>query len=172
MTVRVTVVVFELAPDVPVTVTVYVPGVVPGLAVVPPPLLPPPPQPMATPDTNSTRSPTMASQLRRRLGTPKKNSNASTAPPVDGQKSLRGVLKAVAAVVPTDSVEVTAVAPEMVTDSGERAHDAGSLAAVGAMAQVRLTVPVNPPDGVTVMVDVLPVVAPFATEMLPLLPRA
>ena len=141
------------------------------MEVVPPPLLPPPPQPMAMPDTNSTRSPTMASQLRRRLGTPKKNSTASTAPPVDGQKSLRGVLKAVAAVVLMDSVDVV-VLLGMVMDSGERAHDAGSLAAVGVMAQVRLTVPVNPPDGVTEIVDVLPVVAPFVREMLPLLPRA
>ena len=49
---------------------------------------------------------------------------------------------------------------------------AGSLAAVGVMAQVRLTVPVNPlAPGVTVMVEVLPLVAPGLTEMLPPLLR-
>jgi hypothetical protein len=36
-------------------------------------------------------------------------------------------------------------------------------------AQVSATVPVNELDGVTVMVEVLPVVAPGASEMLPLL---
>jgi hypothetical protein len=41
------------------------------------------------------------------------------------------------------------------------------------MAQVIATAPVNPPDGVTVMVEVLPVVAPGLVKvMLPLLVRA
>jgi hypothetical protein len=127
---------------------------------------------MATPDTNRSSSPSIASQLRRRLGTPKKNSTASTTPPVDGQKSLRGVLKAVAAVVPMVSVEVTAPLV-IVTDGDESAQDAGSLAAVGVMAQVRFTVPANPPDGVTEITDVLPLVAPGLTErVLGLLLRA
>jgi hypothetical protein len=40
------------------------------------------------------------------------------------------------------------------------------------MAQVIATAPVNPPDGVTVMVEVLPVVAPGLTVMLLPLVRA
>jgi hypothetical protein len=51
----------------------------------------------------------------------------------------------------------------MVTDAGTL-HVAGSLAAVGVMAQLRVTVPVKPFAGVTVIVEVLPVVAPGATE--------
>jgi hydrogenase maturation factor len=71
----------------------------------------------------------------------------------------------VAAVVPIVRVEVCAVVPLRVTDVGERLHVAGLLEAVGLMEHVRLTVPKNPPDpGVTVMVEVFPVVAPGATE--------
>ena len=55
-------------------------------------------------------------------------------------------------------------------DAGLREQVAGALAAVGVMAQVRLTEPVNPPDGVTVIVDVP--LAPLVTVMLPLLLRA
>ena len=138
----------------------------------PPPLPPPPPHPMATPETNRTSSESMASQLRRRLGMPKRNTSARTAPPVDGQKSLRGSLRAVAAVVEMVRVEVCAVVPLRVTEGEVKLQVAGSLAAVGVMAQVRLTVPVNPlAPGVTVMVEVLPLVAPGLTVMLPLLLR-
>jgi hypothetical protein len=70
------------------------------------------------------------------------------------------------------SVEVTAVAPLIVTEAGESAQVAGSLAATGAMAQVSATGPVNPPDGVTMIVEELPVVAPGLTVMLPLFVRA
>ena len=65
--------------------------------------------------------------------------------------------------VETVSVAVCALAPLIVTEAGERLHVAGSLAAVGEMAQLRLTVPVKPLTGVTVMVEVFPVVAPGAT---------
>jgi hypothetical protein len=75
-------------------------------------------------------------------------------------------------VVVTVRVEVSAEAPVMLTEVGDRAQVAGLLAAVGLMAQVRATLPVNPPEGVTLIVDVLPVVAPAATEMLPLLLKA
>jgi hypothetical protein len=125
---------------------------------------------MAMPETRTMNSPIMASQLRRRLGT-KKKSTARTAPPVEGQNSLSGSLSAVAAVVLTLRVEVRAPLV-MLTDVGLSEQVAGALAAVGAMAQVRLTEPVNPPDGVTVMVDVLPELAPRVTVMLPLLLRA
>jgi hypothetical protein len=39
-------------------------------------------------------------------------------------------------------------------------------------AHVRVTLPVKPPPGVTVMVEVFPVVAPAVTEILPLLVSA
>jgi hypothetical protein len=71
-------------------------------------------------------------------------------------------LHVVAAVVDTVSVDVCA-APLIATEAGERLHVAGSLAAVGEMAQLRLTVPVKPLTGVTVIVEVFPVVAPGAT---------
>ena len=48
----------------------------------------------------------------------------------------------------------------------------GLAAPAGAVvtAQVRFTVLLNPPDGVTVIVDVLPDVAPAFTVIAPLLP--
>jgi len=78
----------------------------------------------------------------------------------------------VAAVVMIVSVEVCAVAPEIVTDVGERLHVAGSLAAVGLTAQLKLTAPLNPFAPVVLIVDLLPIVAPGLTVMFPLLLRA
>jgi hypothetical protein len=70
------------------------------------------------------------------------------------------------------SVDVCAVVLLMVTEEGERLHCVPLTAAVGeATEQVRVTVPVNEFDGVTVMVEVLPVVAAGLTEMFPLLVR-
>ena len=136
---------------------------------VPPPPLLFPPQPIATPETRTTSSPIIANQLRRRLGT-KKKSTARTAPPVVGQNSLSGSFMAVAAVVLTVRVVVGADAPVTFAVAGLREQVAGAFAAVGVIAQLKLTDPVNPPDGVTVMVDVpLP---PRVTVMLPLLLRA
>lgn len=65
-------------------------------------------------------------------------------------------------VVLTVRVVVCAVEPLMVTEVG-MPHVAGSLAAVGVIAQLRLIAPVNPPEGVKLIVDVFPVVAPGAT---------
>ena len=65
-------------------------------------------------------------------------------------------------VVLTVRVVVCAVVPLMVTEVG-MLHVAGSLAAVGVIAQLRLITPVNPPEGVKLIVDVFPVVAPGAT---------
>src|ERR1039458_8417159 len=107
---------------------------------------------------------------------PKKIRQASVAPPAAYQgvpRSLgRTKAEVVAAVVATVSVEVCAVAPLMVTEAGERLHVAGSLAATGLTAQVRATAPVSPFEGVTVIVELLPVVAPGTTVMLPLLVKA
>lgn len=78
----------------------------------------------------------------------------------------------VAAVVVKVRVDVPAEAPVIETEAGESAQVAGALAAAGATVQVSATAPVNPPDGVTVMVEVLPVVAPGLTAMLPPFVRA
>ncbi len=70
--------------------------------------------------------------------------------------------------VVTLTVEATAVAPVTLTTL-ETAQVAGltALAGVVVTAQVKLTAPVKLFAGVTVMEDVLPVVAPAATLMLP-----
>jgi hypothetical protein len=158
---------------VPVTVTVYVPAEVPAFPPPPPPPppLPPPPQPIALIEATSTASPTIASQLRRRRGTPISSTTASAVPPADGQKKFFVRFSAVvAAVVSTVSVDVCAVLPLSVTDAGLRLHVGGSLAAAGVMEQLRLTEPENPFVPTTLIVAVFPVVAPGATEIVPSLP--
>jgi hypothetical protein len=103
----------------------------------------------------------------------KKKARARAVPPVAGQKIFRGALRALlAAVVEAVSVEVTAAEAVILAVAGDRLQVAGSLAAVGLMLQVSATLPVNPPEGVTLMVEVFPVVAPGETVMLPLLVRA
>jgi hypothetical protein len=58
------------------------------------------------------------------------------------------------------------------TEVGERLHVAGLLAPAGPLTvQFRSTVPVKEFAGVTVMVEVLPDVAPGLMVMLPLLVR-
>lgn len=155
-----------MLPDVPVTVTVYAPGVVPGLPPPPlPPLLPPPPHADRPPpmERSSRSMPARDCHLRRFDGMPNSRTSASAAPPADGQIDFFVLLRdvVVAAVVFTVSVVVCAAVPVIVTDAG-MLHVAGSLAAVGEMEQARLTAPVNPFEGVSVIVDVLPVVAPGA----------
>jgi len=66
----------------------------------------------------------------------------------------------VVAVESTVSVEVTAAVPVTSGAVGLKLQVAGLVAATGVTAQVRFTVPVKPPDGVTEMVEVFPVVAP------------
>jgi len=145
-------------PEVPATVTVYVPGVVPVFP--PPPLLPPlppPPQPIALMETKMRRSPIITSQLRRRFGTMKNTTNASAVPPAGGQKSFFIWFSALdAAVVVTVSVDVCEAVPLIATDIGFRLQVGISLTFVITVAtvQVRVTVP-----GVTVMEVVPPLPA-------------
>jgi hypothetical protein len=75
----------------------------------------------------------------------------------------------VVVVVVTVSVAVCAEIPEMVAE-GVTPQVAGLVAPVGAMvtAQERLTAPVNPLEGVTVIMDVLAVAALASTVILPL----
>jgi len=68
----------------------------------------------------------------------------------------------VASVVFTVRVTVCGAELLMVAEAG-MLHVAGSLAAVGAIVQLRLITPVNPSEGVKVIVAVFPVVAPGAT---------
>jgi hypothetical protein len=77
-------------------------------------------------------------------------------------------------VLPMVNVEVAAAVPEIVTDVGEMLQLIGVLAPVGTVVTLheRSTAPVNPPDGVTVIVDVSPVVAPPVSEIGPLLLKA
>jgi hypothetical protein len=72
------------------------------------------------------------------------------------------------------SVDVCAVELLNVSESEERLHVVALVALVGVLVieQLSVTVPVNELDGVTVMVEVSPLVAPGATVMLPLLVRA
>ena len=75
----------------------------------------------------------------------------------------------VAAVVKTVSVAVWLAAPEIVTgDVPPKLNVGGSTAPAGELvtAAVKLTLPVKPPVGVTVMVDALFVVAPGTTVRL------
>lgn len=67
------------------------------------------------------------------------------------------------------SVAVCTPAPVMPTDDG-MLQVTGLVAFVGAVVteQLKATVPVKPLEGVTVIVDVLPVVAPWSTVMAPL----
>jgi hypothetical protein len=77
-------------------------------------------------------------------------------------------------VVVAVSVAVSAEVPLMETDVGERLH-VGVLTGFETLvvtAQVSVTVPVNEFDGVTVMSEVLLLVAPAVTVMLPPLERA
>ena len=81
----------------------------------------------------------------------------------------------VAAVVLTVSVAVPAPAAVMLTGVALKLKVGRSVAPKGlvAIAAVRATLPVKPPLGVTVMVAVLPVVAPGeAMVMTPLFERA
>jgi hypothetical protein len=115
----------------------------------------------------SNAIPSIVRQLRRRAGMPKRNTRARAAPPADGQNSLfDGLIEEVVPVVVAVNVVVIAVVPLRVIEAGCMLHVAGSLAATGAMAQVRLIVPLNQPAGVTVIVEVFPVVAPEATVII------
>ena len=70
------------------------------------------------------------------------------------------------------TVRVPVTAPVPVTSTVELTpHVAGLVCDVGVVvtAQVKLTLPVNPFDGVTVMVAASPVVAPAANASAPLL---
>jgi hypothetical protein len=128
----------------------------------PPPAPPvPPPQPTAPPtrENNSKIIPKALVHLRRR---PTSSTHASAAQLADAPKDRTEPLTD--GVVCTARVVVTAPVLLIATEPG-MLHVAGSFAAVGVIAQVRLTAPVNPSAGVSVIVEVFPVVAPRVTLM-------
>jgi hypothetical protein len=79
----------------------------------------------------------------------------------------------VVAVVVTVTTAV-AEAPLILKEGALTEHVGGAVGLTKAVVteQLSATVPVNPPEGVTVIVDVFPVVAPAATVIPPLLLRA
>ena len=95
-------------------------------------------------------------QRRRRRGTPKRSSAAITPPPKETLRRSRSWTTALdTAVVLTVSVAVTGAVPEIAAGAGTE-QDGISTAPAGlpVTAQVRATLPVNPPVGVIVTVDV------------------
>ena len=112
--------------------------------------------------------PSLASQRLRRAGIPNSSTQARIVPHAACQGTplcltLAALqLPLVAAVVFTVNVAVCAVVPLIVTEAG-MLHVAGSVAALALNAQLKLTVPVNPLVGVTVIVEVFPLVVPGAT---------
>lgn len=168
-------VILPVASSTPVTVTVYVPAVVPPVlppvvVVVLPDDPEPPPQPIHPMEERRMRA-TASVVQGRRVGTPKKMTTASIVP---GKLSLSMLVAAVVvgAVLLTVRLAVVALPPETVTEAGTtQVGVLVGLAMLVVTAHERLTCPVNPPDGVMLMAEVLPFVAPGAIVMPPLLPR-
>lgn len=115
----------------------------------------------------------MARQLRRRAGMPRSTRKHRTALPPEYHAMVRGLAVdagqelVVVAVVEMVRVAVPAAAPVMLTGVVvPKLKVGGSVPPLGLVAAVAVsaTLPVNPPVGVTVMVEVFPVVAPAATE--------
>ena len=149
---------------------VYLPAVVPGLPAIVTVLGPPhavrPPAPIRK---NIGRL-SIVRQLRLRRGITRTSTQARVAPATlyPARLGCLGTTSAldIGAVVENVSVAVSAVAPVILTGVVElKLNVGGSWAPVGldVTAAVSATLPVNPPLGVTVMVDVLPLVAPGLT---------
>jgi hypothetical protein len=114
--------------------------------------------------------PTMLRHLLRRAGMPKSKMQARAAPPSVYQGNPRCIGLAsgalVAAVVETVRVAVPELEPVMFTGVVEPKLKVGGYwapAGLDVMAAVSTTLPVKPPLGVTVIVEVFSVVAPGTT---------
>jgi hypothetical protein len=101
---------------------------------------------------------------------PKSKRQASVAPPVAYQGIAPRLgdprVALVAAVVEMVRVAVPVAAPAMLTGLVEPKLRVGAYCALAGLevtAAVSVTLPVKPPEGVTVMLEVFPVVAPAAT---------
>ena len=144
-------------PPVPVTVIVYGPGVAPetgGGEEPPPPVEPPPLQADIAPKATNSNSINRKPRLRRSGTNHKQTTVASTAPEWLREKAGSSALEV--PVVETFSVEEAA--PFAVVTCVGVMLQLGNTAAVPEPAQATLqptaTVPVNPPAGVILMVEV------------------
>jgi hypothetical protein len=163
-----------MAPEVAVTVMMYVPAVVPDVTTLGQATPPPFPLHATTPPTNAmNNSPKLNidRQVRLRFGMTKRNKLARAAPLpayhgiplviwVDEVQAFEEL-----AVVAIVMMPVPAALPAIVRGLVElklRVGDAEALLGLVVRAAVRVTLPVKPPIGVTVMVEVLPAVAPAA----------
>jgi len=162
-------------PEVPVTVITYSPAVVPAVSTVEQAVPPPPLPQAATPLTNAIKSvsiPIDVRQLRLLAGIPISIMQASAAPPAYQGLLRSGMAPPVhpgedAAVVEIVSVAVPAIVPLIATGLVVPKLSVGgttAFAGLEVMAAVSPTLPVNPLAGVSVMAEVLPEVAPAATE--------
>src|ERR1700739_1542358 len=167
-----------MVPDVPVTVSVYCPVVARGLLFPPPPPPPDPPPPppqLIAPPPSTISSMSMRRTLlplRRIAPIPNNSKLAKANPPrrhrVPGADG--GATEALlAAVVEIVRVAVWLLVSEMVTGvvapkltGGVFTAPPGELVTLA----LRLTLPVNPPVGVRVIVDVFPAVEPATTATL------
>jgi hypothetical protein len=105
----------------------------------------------------NTSSPNKVPHFRRRSGRQKKNSVASATPPEQVKIRFSGLWSAAvdAAVVLIVRLAVTAAVPEMA--AGEMVEQVGTSTepdGAAVTAHVSTTLPVNPPLGVIVMVEV------------------
>lgn len=139
-----------------------------------PPLpIPPPPPHASTPPVSPTSSaiiPSMVCQLRRLAGMPMRRMQPRAAPPsvYQGNPRCTGMANdaLLAAVVETVRVAVPELAPVILTGAVEPKLKVGRYSApvgLDVSAAVSVTLPVKPPLGVTVIAEVLPVVAPGST---------
>ena len=116
-----------------------------------------------------TSAPSRVRQRRRCEGLMRSSRHARTAPPAGSQGPGAGLASAVVvvvAVVATVRVAVPEAVPVIETGVVAPKLRVGALTAPAGevvTAAVRATLPVNPPLGVTVRVEVFPVVAPAAT---------
>jgi hypothetical protein len=101
---------------------------------------------------------------------PKNSKQARAAPPAAYHEGLRELgytrVAVVAAVVETVRAAVPAVVPLMLTGVVDPKLKVGGYCAPAGLdvrVAVNTTLPVKPPAGVTVMVDIFPVVAPGVT---------
>ena len=139
--------------------------------VFPPPPPPPPQETIPAVTGNKIKSnPSTIGHLLRRFGIPNNSTKASEAPPAASQP-LRPSFgedsaEMVEEVVVIVRVAVVALDPVMLTEFVDPKLNVGgfiALAGLDVIAAVSVTTPVKPPPGVTVMEDVLPVVAPADT---------
>ena len=118
---------------------------------------------------STTNAPNSARRLRLVIGSAKSSKHAAMAPAPPGQRMRElGEFDALPddEVVAIVSVAVAAEDPVILTGLVEPKLSTGRFVApagCAAIVAVSITLPVNPPDGVTVIVEVLPEVAPALT---------